>query len=74
MCLIKNSAGNSFSQEADSYKNPGHSWTADDQCRVYYGVNASFCHVIKYRILFKFKFYFVTWYLVSYKVRLCVSN
>ena len=47
MCLIKNSTGNSFSQEADSYKNPGHSWTADDQCRLFYGLNASFCHVIK---------------------------
>ena len=56
MCLI-NSTGNSFSQEADSYKNPGHSWSADDQCRLYYGLNASFCHVIKHRILFKYKFY-----------------
>ena len=46
MCLLKNSADTPFSLKAGSYQNVGYDWTADDQCKIFYGNNASFCHVI----------------------------
>ena len=53
LCLMEDSTGDSFGQKAESYTNSGHFWTADDQCKLLYGSNASFCHVILLEFLKK---------------------
>ena len=37
-------------QPYDLYENPGLFWTADDQCKMFYGPTASFCHVNLFHI------------------------
>jgi hypothetical protein len=54
---MENANNNSFSKKAESNKNPGHSWTADDQCKIFYGQNASFCHVTKKLNLINYFFF-----------------
>lgn len=43
----------------DSLVNPGRIWSADDQCKLVYGNNATFCKVSDYKLDSKPSFEFI---------------